>query len=190
MPNHVINEVVLHGVKLEDVRKHILNDEGRVSFEVLLPLPLNFWPGSVGTQHEKAFPGTHLDAARQVWGTKWDAYGEPTAVDTEVGVVIQFQSAWGHPRGWVCALFNTLHIAITASWLSEGGGAGHIERYEWDGKKGFCGPSWEDEEIPDGSPEHRRLHKLLWGVEAFEDEEGDSDPTETGGAHPGGNHDT
>ncbi|MNU30396.1 hypothetical protein D3C71_188810 [compost metagenome] len=176
MPNHVINEILLHGVKLEDCRQHLLNGEGRVSFAVLLPLPLNFWAGSVGVQHEKAFPGTHLDAATEMWGTKWNAYGDPTAEDTDAGTLIRFQSAWSHPRGWTCALFNTLKCEISVSWLSEGSSDGVSEKYVWDAKGSF-GPSWEHEKIADGSDEHRRLHKLLWGVEEFtdEDDEDDSD---------------
>lgn len=174
MPNHVINEIILHDIKLADTRQHLLNIEGRLSFEVLLPLPLNFWRGSVGVEHEKAFPGTHLDEARKVWGTKWDAYGEPSVIENDAGTVIQFQSAWNHPRGWVCALFNTLKCNMTASWLSEGGAAAHVERYKWDGGGFLGGPSWEDEEIADFSPEHRRLHKLLWGVEVFEADAADA----------------
>lgn len=173
MPNHVINEIILHGAKLEDVKPHLFNKDGRLSFEVLLPLPRNLWAGSVGVEHEKAFPGTHLNAAREVWGTKWDAYGDPTAEETEAGVVIQFQSAWSHPRGWVCALFNTLMCDMTASWLSEGGWAGHVEKYVVKDKWGEI--RWIDEEIADGSPEHRRLHKLLWGVEEFAEDEADAE---------------
>jgi hypothetical protein len=164
MPNHVINEILLHGVKLEDCRRHILNEAGRVSFAVLLPLPLNYWPGSVGIEREKAFPGTHLDAARDTWGTKWNAYGDPTAEDTEAGTLIRFQSAWNHPRGWTCALFNTLKCEITVKWLSEGSSDGMEEKFVWDAK-GAYGPSWEHKRIPERSEEHRHLHMLLWGEE-------------------------
>lgn len=173
MPNHVINEIILHGVKLEDASKHLFDENGRLTFEVLLPLPLHFWAGSVGIEHEKAFPGTHLEAGRGIWGTKWDAYGDPTAEDTEAGVMIRFQSAWNHPRGWVCALFNTFRCDMTASWLSEGGWAAHVERYVAKDKWGEI--RWIDEEIADGSPEHRRLHKLLWGVEEFVEDEADAE---------------
>lgn len=167
MPNHVINEIILHGAKLDEVRRHLFDKDDRLSFAVLLPLPINFWAGSVGINHEKAFPGTHLDAARKIWGTKWDAYGGPSAEDTEAGVVIRFQSAWNHPRGWVCAVFNTIRCDMTASWLSEGGRSGRVEKYLAEDRGEV---RWIDETIEDGSPEHRRLHKLLWGVEEFEDE--------------------
>ena len=167
MPNHVINEVVLHGVSLDDCRKHILNADGKLDFGVLLPLPLHFWRGHVSTKHEKAFAGTQLDAARAIWGTKWGPYGGPTVESVGDDVVIQFQSAWSHPRSWVCALFNTLDCGITASWLSEGGYAGHVETYK-PARDDFTGPEWDDVELAESSTEHRRLHKLLWGVEEFE----------------------
>lgn len=171
MPNHVINEITLHGVKLEDVRQHLLNTDGRLSFGVLLPLPLNFWAGSVGKDHEEAFPGTHLDAASQTWGTKWDAYGDPKVEETEGGVFITFQSAWSHPRGWTCALFNTVKCQITAKWLSEGFSSGWVEKYSVEDRHGDV--SWLKEEIKEGTDEHRRLHKRLWGVEELPPEDAD-----------------
>lgn len=172
MPNHVINEIVLHGVSLEQAAPHILDGEGKVSFAVLLPLPINFWAGSSGTQHEEAFPGTHLAAARSTWGTKWDAYGERKAVEVDGSTVITFKSAWNHPRGWTCALFNTFHCEITAKWLSEGGSDGAAEYYKPDA--GVMGDDWRTEEIAEGTDEHRRLHKLLWGVEQFDPETDDA----------------
>lgn len=172
MPNHVYNEVVLIGVSKEVAAPKILNAKGEVDFGVLLPLPLNYWPGSVGTKHEKAFPGTHLDAARTVWGTKWGAYGDPELSERDGNTVVTFQTAWNHPRGWVCALFNTFECAIMASWISEGGGPAVRERYT-----PYAGtmktPDWEAEEIADKSLEHKRLHKCLWGVEEFEEESAD-----------------
>jgi hypothetical protein len=178
MPNHVINEVLLRNVKLADCSQYLLDEEGDVSFAVLLPLPLNFWPGGVGIQHEKAFPGTHLDAARITWGTKWDAYGGPTSEDTEEGVVIRFQSAWNHPRGWTCALFNTLKCDIEVKWLSEGGAKGHSESYAWNRRnlktgEAISNATWSQSDIEEGTEEHRYLHKLLWGVEEFPEENED-----------------
>lgn len=171
MPNHVINEITLHGVPLAAVAPKVSSEDQSVDFSVLLPLPLNFWPGSVSLKHEKAFPGTHLDAARDTWGTKWNAYGLDAESITEKdgSTVLVFQTAWDHPRGWTVALFNTYRCDITAKWLSEGGWAGHIETYNYAALSGFSGDAWTDAEIDEGSDVHRHLHKLLWGVEKFED---------------------
>lgn len=170
MPNDVINQIQLHDVSMDRVRPIILNDTGRVDFSILLPLPINFWPGSVGLDHEKAFPGTHLAAARQTWGTKWNAYGDIMIAEEGADTVLCFETAWAPPRGWIVALFNTLKCSITAKWLSEGETNGHIEIYDWSKiETGFGG--WNRAEIEDGSDDHRHLHKLLWGVEEFGDED-------------------
>lgn len=169
MPNHVINEIRLHGVPLEKAKALILGENQSVDFEILVPLPINSWPGSAGSQHEKAFPGTHLADATKMWGTKWNAYGDTIITEDGGDTVVSFQTAWSHPRGWTVALFNTLKCRITAKWLSEGGWPAHVEEYDWSQvETGFGG--WTDTEIEDGCADHRHLHKLLWGVEAFEDE--------------------
>lgn len=158
MPNHVINHVLLHGQTREGCDRYLIGREGVLSFEVLLPLPLNEWPGSVGPQHEKAFPGNHLDSGRRLWGTKWDAYGSPTIEDTQDGVLLKFQSAWSHPRGWVCAIFNTLRCPITAKWMSEGSDAAHVETYVWEGR---WGQEWTQGALDEAG--HREMHIALWG---------------------------
>ena len=164
MPNYVINEIVIPGVKLDDVRKHLFDRHGRFSFNVLLPLPLNYWRGN-SFPDEDAFPGNPDDAAQDMWGTNADAYGQSTAEDSDEGLTIRFQSSWEHPRGWVCALFNTVECDMTASWLSESGAPSHIEAYIAEGKHGV--PEWTDVILSTDSDEHRHLHKLLWGVEQF-----------------------
>lgn len=170
MPNHVINEIVLHGVSLDRCRDKIVNPEGRLDFSILVPLPINFWAGSVGKEHEESFPGSHLDAARAQWGTKWNAYGldDDSVAERDGSTVLTFQTAWSHPRGWTVAIFNTFRCDITASWLSEGGWAGRVESYRIN--HGIMGDDWQVTTVEEGSDEYRRLHKLLWGVEEFEDE--------------------
>lgn len=177
MPNHVINEVTLHGVSLARAKPLIESDGCEIDFEVAVPLPVNFWPGNVGDRHKEAFPGTHLDAASKTWGTKWNAYGlneggkYESVREVDGSTLLTFQSAWSHPRGWTVALFNLLKCDITAKWLSEGGWAGHIEEYRFEGLEDMSIDAWTDTEIEDGSEEHRHLHKLLWGVEEFDDED-------------------
>lgn len=165
MPNHVINEIRLHGVDLEAVKAVVSSERCAVDFQVLLPLPLNFWPGSVSSAHEQAFPGTHLDAARNVWGTKWNAYGDPTLIADGADVVMLFQTAWSAPRGWTVALFNKLKVDITVTWLDGGAADAFRETYVWEPKGSWSGmgPEWKKETLCSGSPEHLRMHKLYWG---------------------------
>lgn len=170
MPNHVFNEITLHGVSMDCSNPLVLNAEGNVDFGVLLPLPIHFWPGSVGMEHERAFPGTMLKEATKVWGTKWNAYGEPKLTEQNGSSVITCQTAWSHPRGWICALFNTLKCEITSKWLDEGRVDAVVECWTPEDRNFLGGASWKHQPIPEGSVEHRRLHKCLWGVEAFEED--------------------
>jgi hypothetical protein len=145
MPNHVLNEVTLHGVPIEKSAKVVGTEGSPVDFEALVPMPVNFWPGSVSSKHEEYFPGTHLGAARRMWGTKWNAYGEPEVFELDGSTVLRFQTAWSPPRGWICALFNTFKCEITAIAKDEGSEHATIDRYIWDDKRNMGGPSWSTE---------------------------------------------
>lgn len=176
MPSHSLNELRIYNTTIEALHGVALNDDNFVDFELLLPTPLNCWQGNEGSDHEENFPGLAMRWAIDNWGTKWNAYGEggpegryETVVQDGDDVLLTFQTAWHLPRGWVCALFNKTDKRITASWLSEGGVAAHVEKF-WI-EDNMNGRQWVANEIAEGTPEHRRLHKLLWGVEEFEDEE-------------------
>lgn len=166
MANNVINEVTLHDVKSDQVRLLIGSQESAVDFCVLLPLSKHFWPGSVGKDHRTFFPGTQLEEAVKTWGTKWNAYGGPQAKQVGKDYVLTFQTAWDTPRGWICALFNSVKCDITVRWLSEGSERGWEEHFCY---HGALGPKWHKEEIRPETMTHGRLHKLLWGVESFEE---------------------
>ncbi len=172
MPNHVINEVVVKGRRLVDVEP-LVKGEKDIDFKVLLPPPLNCWQGGSGVETKKAFPVDWYDWNRANWGTKWNAYGFPdNAVREHDGAtILTFQTAWSTPRGWVLALFNSLNCDIDVSYLDEGCADGALETFIANCPKSLNGPRWDIATIPEKSPEHRRLHKMLWGVEEFDDEE-------------------
>jgi hypothetical protein len=169
MPNHIQNVITLHDTPLRKVGHLLFNSEAEIDFNQLLPLPLNCWRGSVGREHEEAFPFTGLAEARRTWGTKWNAYGNPEAKDVLGSTIITLQTAWSHPRGWVVALFNSLNCRITAEWLDEGSDHAWREIYLPEGGL-LGGPSWAKEKLEEGSADHKRLHLLLWGCEQFEEE--------------------
>ena len=147
----------------------IQKDDAIIDFEVLLPLPLNSWQGNEGMDHKEAFPILGMKWSTENWGTKWNAYGIDEGYrsvrETPEGVILTFQTAWETPRGWTLALFNTLRCDMTVRWLSEGGWPAHKETYVANDDRSLGGPSWKKEEIAEESPDHRHLHKLLWGVE-------------------------
>lgn len=171
MPNHVINEVIIvAGDKADAIMSDLLNTEGDIDFSVLLPIPLNYWQGSVSMDHEKAFAWSALDWCRTNWGTKWNAYGldegrkHNSVTHRDGEIVLTFQTAWGPPRGWLVAIFNKHNVPIVNIWLSEGGFDARVETFTPDDGGAF-GPEWKHAEC--GEIETRRLHKLLWGVEEF-----------------------
>lgn len=161
MPDHVINEVLLHNVNSSQCRQFVLDDKDRLSFEVLLPLPLHLWRGDFDAEVRNAFAGSSMDAAFQFWGTMRDAYGDVKVDDTAEGTLLRFQTAWDHPRGWLCALFNKLNCDITASWLCEGTRVCHVETYKVEGP--YDSATWEAAEFAEDSDEYGRLYELLYG---------------------------
>lgn len=172
MPNHVINEVTLHGCGLDKV-KPLLSGECVIDFAVLLPAPLNCWQGSSNIKTDEAFPHGWYDWNRKNWGTKWNAYGlsEDALCEVDDSTVLTFQTAWSTPRGWILALFNSCKCNITVKHLDEGRADGCEEAFLWEDATRLNGPSWTQSVIPEKSPEHRRLHMLLWGVEEHTDED-------------------
>lgn len=180
MPNHILNEVEIP-LAPQAIMPLVCGDNGEIDFATLLPLPIHFWPGSVGSRHEATFPGTHLAAATATWGTKWNAYGldsgryRPIVAET-ARVILTFQTAWRPPMGWIMALWNTLKTDLTVRWLDEGRDAAVVDAFSYRilaSDDGF-GEPWVRAEADDATT--RRLHKLLWGVEAFKADEGALNP--------------
>ncbi|SIR21605.1 hypothetical protein SAMN05880582_10823 [Rhizobium sp. RU20A] len=170
MPAHVINEVLLHDIKLSDCAQYLFDKNGALSFEVLVPLPINLWRGGCGRRLLEVFVGNTLDAARDMWGTKWNACGNPFAGEVPGGTVLRFKTAWNPPRGWICALFNTLACDITSHWLCEGERFVHVETYKQVGA--WDEPTWEESILGPDSAEYLSLYGLLFnGLPPFFDEE-------------------
>lgn len=178
MPNHCINELIFRSVDLVRQRTIMMllcgkaTDDAKVDFETLVPLPKNIWWFSVGQNHEKAFKQTALDWCTQNWGTKWNAYSHQPVERTDDTLTLRFETAWRPPYGWLAAVFNTLQSDFEHNWLAEGGGRGMMGVFKWPPKENdLRHEPWKEREPNDA--EHRHLHKLLWGVEEFEDAETD-----------------
>lgn len=181
MPNHIQNEVIFKGLteaQLEDILAAALDEDKQVDFSVLLPEPLYCWRYSVGQQHIQAFgeENTSLDWCRRHWGTKWNAYEQqpvetltPRTGKADGFIIFRFQTAWSPPYGWLCALFNKLNLPFEYHWLDEG--------ESWSHSGSFTPPAEDSEPYFDPWSEkkstletHRRIHKLMYGVEEFEDD--------------------
>ena len=129
-----------------------------------MPIPLNFWWGSVGQKEEKAFPGTALSWCTENWGTKWNAYGlsEQSIFQTDDSLTLTFQTAWGRPIGWLCALFNKHNLSFEYRYMSEGNDVGFIGSFTEDDES-FMGSRWEEKQADEETTKH--LYALLWGEE-------------------------
>ena len=170
MPNNVQCEIVFSSISEEqknNIISKISEDGKNIDFGILLPIPLNLWWGNVGGIHEKTFPGTALGWRTKNWGTKWNAY-QCNIISSEAGILtLQFQTAWTPPYGWIVAVFNFFEIPFSMLWLSEGGSRSRFDEFEK--SDSLSGEEWRSSDATGEQQKH--IHKLLWGVEKFEDEE-------------------
>lgn len=182
MPNHVINEIIIPGDEAMHARiiAAVADKDGLIDFEVLLPPPLNSWPGNVGKRHTEVFPHNDLDWCAKNWCTKWNAYGERAIERVDNATILRFKTAWRAPYGWMLALWKTLKTHVSYTTLSEGGEIAKTGIFDWEDLTGNVNNDpWQERECDPA--EHRRMHKLLWGVESFEDEDEDEEKSEVGG---------
>lgn len=174
MPNHVINELIFRGVDTaaqDAIIAKLCNAKGEVDFEILVPTPANVWLGSVGQKHEMAFGRDFvaLDWSRANWGTKWNAYRHKPMERTDGNLTLRFHTAWSPPYTWIVAVFNTIKRDFDHNWLDEGRDRGVQGKWVYGYLEAWPnGDPWTETPADDEMQKH--LHKLLWGVEVFEDD--------------------
>jgi hypothetical protein len=125
MPNNVTNEITIRGVLRHVIEPLLFDRQGNFTFEALVPIPPQFWQGSVHLDHNNKPLGpmklNAMDWARENWGTKWDAYGKKKlSYNAEGDVLIEFTTAWSAPYPWMNALFRALKTEISYSYHDEG----------------------------------------------------------------------
>lgn len=165
MPNHVINELIFRGVDTvgqDAILAATTNDEGKVDFGILVPMPINRWQGDVGSEHDKAFGPSGMVWARENWGTKWNAYSMKPIERTDDTLTLRFETAWAPPYPWLAAVLNSFERPFEHNWLDEGRERGRSGVFTFDQK---WGPQWSEADATDEM--HRHLHKLHFGVEEF-----------------------
>jgi hypothetical protein len=173
MPNHVTSELIFRGLSEEqaaDVLAGIVNAEGKVDFNILVPTPLNLWLGNEGSDHERAF-GKRLGMtwSRENWGTKWNAYKSREPVFADGVLTVTFDTAWSPPYPWIAAVFNRFKISFEHNWLDEGADWSVSGAFDYpELEKGFGHP-WRETRA--SRETHERLHTLKWGVAQFDDED-------------------
>lgn len=176
MPNHVTTEMIFRNVDAEkqaEILANVFGKNGEVDFQTLIPLPLNIWWGSCNSENERAFKVTALDWCTENWGTKWNAYQQREIVKTKDSLTLCFDTAWSIPYPWFAAVFNKLHVSFEYNSLNEGESctrSGYFDQSEME--KNF-GKPWAEKLSDDET--HRRIHKIKWGVEEFNEEEESND---------------
>lgn len=174
MSNHCINELIFRNVTADDQLRILTTacgPDGKVNFETLVPIPANVWLGHVGQRHEKAFKLTALEWCRENWGTKWNAYDHHPIVQTDDTLTLRFETAWGPPYGWLCAVFNTIKLRFEHNWFTESGAPAVCGVFDFSKLADNWAEPWSEAEADTAMSRH--LHKLLYGVEEFPDEPDD-----------------
>jgi len=180
MPNHVVNEVIFRNVSREvqeNILKKVLKD-GHIDFSVLLPPPLNIWQGGLGEKEKQAFGKKNWhDWNTKNWGTKWNAYGgydeddkegRKNIIQTDDSLTLVFQTAWGPPRLWLCALFNATGISFEHNWFDEGGRDAYYAKFFFPEDVEDSSPEWKEESRED-KEFIRRMRILLYGRDPDEE---------------------
>lgn len=92
MPNWVHTVVKFYGKDKHSAMESILNDEGYVDFEKVIPMPENIYRGEISQKEEKLYGENNwYDWSCKNWGTKWNAC-EPEVYHDEPRIV--FNTAW------------------------------------------------------------------------------------------------
>ena len=81
-------------------------------------------------------------------------------------LTLRFDTAWSAPRGWLCAVFNTIKAGFEYNYLSEGETRGHAGFFNWARLDDMGGEAWGERDADDAL--NRHLHVLLWGDDADE----------------------
>lgn len=161
MPNHIISEVRFENVTKEqadEIKKAVLDIDGKVDFNLLIPQPLNIWRGNCNDEHKKMFGDTWYDWNIKNWGTKWNAYESSVRFD-DFYLVIVMQTAWSPPMPWFAALFNKFDLDFKVLWMDEGDDKAHIDKFYHGGFDN--GKEWSREDA--SKEDYEKIHILMWG---------------------------
>ena len=76
MPNHVHNVLKFPNKEtFHEARNVLVNEEGFVDFEILIPIPIYIYQADLSGQDDQDFKEfTWSKWARNFWNTKWNAY--------------------------------------------------------------------------------------------------------------------
>lgn len=125
MPNHITTEIRSSKAVIDA----LINDSGKVDFELIVPAPADMFRGALGLGDREAHPINWHDWQTENWGTKWNAYKSDRISDTAV----KFQTAWDAPVPVIIALaekFPDEIITVISANEDTSRGLWYVQRWE------------------------------------------------------------
>lgn len=122
MPNYVMNRLRVHPNNWQTIKNLLLDADGDVNFNNIIPMPDNVYRGDllVGRGGAYDLPDGYTDNwydwSWREWGTKWNAVF--TRLDDEL-CEIAFESAWAHPRPVINELARRAVFPIHIAYADE-----------------------------------------------------------------------
>ncbi|MCG7247483.1 hypothetical protein MHK03_06030 [Corynebacterium simulans] len=126
MPNWITNRIRVNPAHFAEVKEILLDDEGEVDFNRLIPMPP--WMDTLSiSMMERENPRKWFEWSRAHWGTKWSA--KHTVIKDEL-CEIAFDTAWQHPEPVIEELSRLLpHVNFAVIYAEEDLGYGQRGAY-------------------------------------------------------------
>lgn len=116
MPNWITNRIRVNPSHFAEVKEILLDDEGNVDFNRLIPMPPWMDNLNISTM-ERENPRKWFEWSRAHWGTKWNA--NHTIVEDEL-CEVAFDTAWQHPEPIIEELSRLLpHVTFAVIYADE-----------------------------------------------------------------------
>lgn len=166
MANHIVNKIIFNSENAHSIISSLLNEQGEIDFNILIPTPLHVYQADLGKEEEKDFKANWLSWNRANWGTKWNAYSTYHFVsdNPDNPSLIQFLTAWGVPYPFIIAFLNKYKVDFTLEYADEGYNFWGVEEYNG---KATSRVSKRYSEKDD----EKRLYFELFGREETDDDE-------------------
>jgi hypothetical protein len=152
MPDYILNEIIIRNLtpeKRDLIETRILNEEGRLDFNVLLPLPERLrgsWP-----------LGTEMKEVCSIWGTKWNAFWQEgfqvLQKPDDSTIALRFVTANSSPTEWIKALSALAKTEIELNTVWEG---------KWGWRKVYDFDQHPTEPIHEGNLDHEKHKHEHW----------------------------
>lgn len=118
MPNYVTNRLRCHKDNWDELCNLLLNEEGNVDFDRVIPCPDSVYRGEIrfGEPCPEGYDETWYSWNPQQWGTKWNATWTEIHEDE---CEVEFITAWNFPAPVMEALGKLMSFEIAGVYADE-----------------------------------------------------------------------